>query len=364
MATSAPLIRPIGPGVARPASICTRMRPSPARKTGSVLIAVPVPVRGVLGPAHRGLDRAPEPAQVPGPAADVLELAGLPADVVLGVQRAVQDGPAAVDLAHAVPVGDADVAVVDDVGPLVADRGQRLDFDPGALQRAEEHGQALVFGQVRIGAGDQEGVLGVLGVGGEDLLPVDDPFVAVADRPGLGPGDVRSAVRLGVAQRQPGRSPGHPRRQFRQQPRFGGRLDGRPDQPGRGQHAEPVRPGQLVPAIQFVLEDRDAYVVELRAAVFAPPPRHQPAPGPQGEVEGFVEVVDPGRIPGGHVLIKERPDLIPERLLGSGEDHSGEIHDLTLLTDLATGRPARPSCAAAILVSRAQWPASARAPPA
>ena len=32
------------------------------------------------------------------------------------------------------------------------------------------------------------------------------------------------------------------------------------------------------------------------------------------------------------MLIKERPDLIPERLLGSGEDNSGEIHDLTLLT--------------------------------
>ena len=44
--------------------------------------------------------------------AEVFELAALVADAVLGVQRAVQDRPAVVDLTQAVPVREADVAVV------------------------------------------------------------------------------------------------------------------------------------------------------------------------------------------------------------------------------------------------------------
>ena len=266
------------------------MRPSPARKTGSVIAGDASLARGVLGrgflsPGRGGLDRASEPAQVAGAAADVQELAAAVADVVLGVQRAVQDGPAVVDLAHAVPVRDADVAVVDDVGPFVADGGQRLDLDPRGVQRDQEHGQAQVFRQVRVGPGDQERVLGVLGVGGEDLLPVDDPFVAVTDRPRPGPGDVRPAVRLGVAQRHLGCSAGDPLPQFLPQPGFRERLDGRPDQLGRGQHAQPVRPGQFVSAVQFVFQDPGAHVIEFRAAVFAPPLLHQPAPGAEGQVQ-------------------------------------------------------------------------------
>ena len=142
--------------------------------------------------------------------AHLLELAGVSAEVVLGVQRAVQGGPAVVDLPDAVPVGEPDVAVVADVGRLVADGGQRLALEPGRAGRHQEHGQALVLGQRRVGPGDQEDVRGVLGVGGEDLLPVDDPLVAVTDRPGLGRGDVRPAVRLGVAEGRNGPCPGPP----------------------------------------------------------------------------------------------------------------------------------------------------------
>ena len=82
--------------------------------------------------------------------------------------------------------------------------------NPGVLSRHQEEGQALVLGQGRVGPGEQEDMRGVLGVGGEDLLPVDDPLVAVADRPGLCPGDVRPAVRLGVAEADPGRLPWPP----------------------------------------------------------------------------------------------------------------------------------------------------------
>jgi hypothetical protein len=47
-----------------------------------------------------------------------------------------------------------------------------------------EDGDALVLGGVGIGAGGQPDVVGVAGEGGEDLLAVDHPLVAVLDRLG------------------------------------------------------------------------------------------------------------------------------------------------------------------------------------
>ena len=239
-------------------------------------------------------------------------------DVMLDVQRAVQCGPAVVDLTDAVPVREPDVAVVADVGRLVADGGQRLALEPGRAGRHQEHGQALVLGQRRVGPGDQEHVLRVLGVGGEDLLPVDDPLVTVTHRPGLGPGDVRPAVRLGVAQAEPDLSAGDLRLQLITQPRVRVRLDRRPRQLF-------AHLGRRVPPGQFGLEDLDGHVVQFRAAVFLPPPRHQPALGAQSQDQALVEVfglcADPCVYLGGQVLIQERPDLLGELLLSLGEVH-------------------------------------------
>ena len=211
-------------------------------------------------------------------------------DVVLDVQRAVQGGPAVVDLPDAVPVRQPDVAVVADVGRLVADGGQRLPLEARRAGRHQEHGQALVLGQRRVGPGDQEHVLRVLGVGGEDLLPVDDPLVAVADRPGLRPGDVRPAVRLGVAQAETDLSAGHLRLQLITQPRVRVRVDRWPRQ-------LLAHLGRRVPPGQFVLEDLDAHVVQFRAAVFLRPSRHQPALGAQGQDQALVEVFGLARGP-------------------------------------------------------------------
>ena len=202
------------------------------------------------------------------------------AEVVLGVQRAVQGGPAVVDLADPVPVGQPDVAVEADVGGLVADGGQRLALEPGRAGRDQEHGHALVLGQRRVGPGDQEDVRGVLDVGGEDLLPVDDPLITVADRPGLGVGDVGPAVRLGIALGEPDRALGHTGLQLVAQPRVPVLLDRRP------------APGWSSPSMtsrrQFGLEDLDAHIVQLGAAVFLPPARPQPALGAQREVKPLV----------------------------------------------------------------------------
>ena len=48
---------------------------------------------------------------------------------VLGIQRAAQHGPAAVDLTESVFVVDANVAVVDDVGAVAVDGADALDLD-------------------------------------------------------------------------------------------------------------------------------------------------------------------------------------------------------------------------------------------
>jgi hypothetical protein len=79
-----------------------------------------------------------------------------------------------------------------------------------------------------------------------------------------------------------------------------------------------------VPVPQFGLEDLGAYVVQVRAAVFFPPAWPQPALGAQSEVKTLIEGRGPLAHPrvylGGQVLIQERPDLLGEGLLTSGED--------------------------------------------
>ena len=55
---------------------------------------------------------------------------------------------------------------------------------PGWSSAHEEHREAPVLGHVRVGAGQEEHVVGDVGVRREHLLAVDDPPVAVA--PGAG----------------------------------------------------------------------------------------------------------------------------------------------------------------------------------
>ena len=53
-----------------------------------------------------------------------------------------------------------------------------------------------MLGQVRVGSADDLSDVGHLGARGPHLLPVDDPLVAVLDRPGLERSEVRSGGRL------------------------------------------------------------------------------------------------------------------------------------------------------------------------
>ena len=71
------------------------------------------------------------------------------------------------------------------------------DAYAGSVRRDDEHRHALVGAGVGVGDRHEEDQLGLLGARREELVAVDDPLVAVADRLTAEPGRVGAAVRLG-----------------------------------------------------------------------------------------------------------------------------------------------------------------------
>ena len=68
---------------------------------------------------------------------------------------------------------------------------------PGASIGQMKYDTPRCFGQVGVGAGDEDAEAGVLRAARPDLLPVDDELVAVAHGPGAEVGEVAAAARLG-----------------------------------------------------------------------------------------------------------------------------------------------------------------------
>ena len=124
---------------------------------------------GLLCPAGRAAERAAAAGAEPGP------LVG---------QRGVGDRPAVVEPAEQVGVGDAHVGHEDLVeqGPT-GHLAQRADVDARLVHVDGEVGDALVLRHVGVGAGQQHAEVGDLRARRPHLLAVDDPLVAVADRP-------------------------------------------------------------------------------------------------------------------------------------------------------------------------------------
>ena len=106
--------------------------------------------------------------------------------------------PAVVDPAHDVVPGTPGVGEEDlvELGRAV-DLLDGADLDAGLLHGHEEVGDAGVLVDVGVGAGQEEDVVGELGLGGPDLLAGDDPLVAVGHGPGLERGQVAAGVGLG-----------------------------------------------------------------------------------------------------------------------------------------------------------------------
>ena len=72
----------------------------------------------------------------------------------------------------------------------------RADLDAGLVHRQHEVADAAVLRDVRVGAGQQQAEVGVVGARAPQLLAVDDPLVAVALGVGGQPGEVGPVGRL------------------------------------------------------------------------------------------------------------------------------------------------------------------------
>ena len=99
-------------------------------------------------------------------------------------KRHLGECPAPVLLADEVLGGDTHLVeedLVERVQPCHLDDGS--DLDAGQVHGTDEVGNALVFGGLGIGAGDEDAEAGHVGERCPDLLPVDDVDVAVAHGP-------------------------------------------------------------------------------------------------------------------------------------------------------------------------------------
>ena len=109
-----------------------------------------------------------------------------------------RDLPAVADGAEAHRVGDPHVGEEHLVERRAAAHlRDRADLDARQVHRDDERRQALVLGDVGVGAGDQLAPLGELGARAPHLLAVDDPLVAVADGPAGEAGEVGAGAGLG-----------------------------------------------------------------------------------------------------------------------------------------------------------------------
>ena len=113
-------------------------------------------------------------------------------------QGHAHDRPSAVHLTEAPLIAYPHAAVEGGVRPLAGHSRNGLDLDAWKTHGHQEHGQALVLGDIGVGPGQEDHPVGLVCHGGPHFLTVDHPLVAIAD--GLG-GDgrhVRTMVGLAV----------------------------------------------------------------------------------------------------------------------------------------------------------------------
>jgi hypothetical protein len=103
------------------------------------------------------------------------------------------------------PVFVADPGVVEEhlIGDLaLPDRGHRLDLHAGAIHRHQEERDPLVLGCIGIGPRAEPVPFGEVRRGGEDLLTVETPAIAVADGLERHRGRIGAGLGLAVSDRE------------------------------------------------------------------------------------------------------------------------------------------------------------------
>ena len=120
----------------------------------------------------------------------------------LGGERIGDDLPAVVDGADHVLRRHPHVVVELRAEGLAVERHARPDGDAGRVQIDHQHADAGVLLRLRIGPHRKPHVVRLVAAGRPQLLAVDDPVVAVADRAGAERGEVGTGLRLAVAERE------------------------------------------------------------------------------------------------------------------------------------------------------------------
>ena len=107
------------------------------------------------------------------------------------------DAPAVAGVAHQIGGWNASIGEEHLVERRVAVHLEdRANLHTRLLHRQDEVADALVLGDVPVGAGEQHAVIGVVGARVPHLLAVDDPVVAVTDSGRAQPGEVGTGAGL------------------------------------------------------------------------------------------------------------------------------------------------------------------------
>ena len=161
-------------------------------------------------------------------------------------------------------------------GALAADQRDRPGRDPLGGHVDQYEGDAQMFGGVRVGPDQAEDPVGLVGIGGPDLLAVDDPVVAAILRPGLKTRQIGPRARFGIAL-APADFATHD---------FGQKMLllglGAEGQQGRTQHPDAeAGQGRLgVDAAHLRMQHLGLFAAQSPTAVFGRPFRRGPALGP------------------------------------------------------------------------------------
>ena len=107
------------------------------------------------------------------------------AAALLHGQSSAHDFCAAIHFADPVAVMHAHAGVECDIGALGAQRFHFLNLVAWQIERHDEQSDTSMFRQCRIGAGDQQAIIGKVALAGEHFLAVDDPVFAIAHRLGF-----------------------------------------------------------------------------------------------------------------------------------------------------------------------------------
>src|SRR5262249_3789007 len=253
---------------------------------------------------------------------DAFDLGGEAARV-LELEGGGEHGPTPAHVAHPGAVRYADAVVGRDVGAFATQRLHLGHGEAGRVDRHQEHGEALVFlRRLGVAAGEEEDVVGHLGERREHLLPVDDPLVAVAARPGAGRRHVRAGVGFAVAERDEQLAP-------RERPEDGRLLLRRAPDPQRGchQHRRPDAVHRRLGPAQLLAQDGLLEHVEAGATFLLGPAGRHPAAGAEGTGEAGI-VVSAGAL---HLVERRRGEVLGEKgasVLADGLDlvTQAEIH--------------------------------------